>query len=618
MKFTNGLPDDIADNLSMLEELGGPKTYNHYPNGWAMAFNTPFKMWKRYEFNGGTADPCIISWPAGMAAKGELREQYHHAVDIVPTILDVLGVEPPERIKGHEQVPFDGVSMRYSFDDAGAPTNRRTQFYSMLGSRGIWHDGWKAVTTHPTLSGWSHFNDDEWELYHTDVDRAELHNLAAEHPEKLRELVNLWFAEAGANGAFPLDDRSALEIILTPRPVLSPPRSRYVYYPDTAEVPESQAVNIRNRSFVIGAHVDLPDPGAEGVLMAQGSRFGGHALYIKDNRLHYGNNFVGLGEQKVDATEDLPTGEDLLLSASFVKDGEDPPHVSTGILSLYYGEKKVGEGADQDAARQVLARRRRAHGGARRRGGRLSGLSGREAVDVHRRNDPSRGRRRQRRAVRRSRARGPGDADAGVGEGCAGSVGLGVGSDAGVQQHAGLVTHDPGVVARFDQHDVPGADRQLGAVVVPHRHLPREAHAGVPGLAALGPGDGLDVLRPAPAGLEDAAAEGEVAQGDDVHVAVSLEGTGLVRGVDVALPLERRGHASSSQLVPRRRQRSTVGRPPTGAKAPAAVVKSGDRGLGDCRESEAAVAVNPGARSAEDDGVGRMAPPRGCVEAVGR
>ena len=114
-----------------------------------MAFNTPFKMWKRYEFNGGTSDPCIISWPAGMKAKGELRHQYHHAIDLVPTVLDCLGVEPPERIKGHVQVPFDGVSMRYGFDDADAPTTRRTQFYSMLGSRGIWHDGWKAITTHP-------------------------------------------------------------------------------------------------------------------------------------------------------------------------------------------------------------------------------------------------------------------------------------------------------------------------------------------------------------------------------------------------------------------------------------------------------------------------------------
>jgi arylsulfatase len=344
MKFANGIPDDMASNLALLDDLGSPRTYNHYPNGWAMAFNTPFKMWKRYEFNGGTADPCILSWPASMKARGELRGQYHHAIDIVPTILDCLGVEAPARIKGHVQSHFDGVSMRYSFDDASAQSERVTQFYSMLGSRGIWHQGWKAITNHPTLSGWSNFNDDQWELYHTDVDRAELHNLADQHPEKVRELVNLWFAEAGANGAFPLDDRSALEIFVTPRPVLSPPRDRYIYYPDVAEVPESQAVNIRNRSYTIAAQVDLPAAGSQGVLFAHGSRFGGHALYVKDNRLHYVYNFVGMMEQRIDATEDLPPGKDLLLSASFDKDGEDPPHVSTGILSLYQGDKKVGEG----------------------------------------------------------------------------------------------------------------------------------------------------------------------------------------------------------------------------------------------------------------------------------
>ncbi len=346
-KFFNGVPDDIETNLAMIDELGGTKTYNHYPNGWAMAFNTPFKMWKRYEFNGGTADPCIISWPSatsGTTGHGELRHQYHHAIDIVPTILEALGVEAPRTIKGHVQSRFDGVSMRYSVNMPSAPTARPTQFYSMLGSRGIWHDGWKAVTTHPTISGWSHFNDDTWELYHTDTDRSELHDLAAEHPEKLRELINLWFAEAGANGAFPLDDRSPLEIILTPRPQLSPARNRYVYYPNTAEVPESQSVNIRNRSYSIGALVDIPAPGAEGVLYAQGSRFGGNALYVKDNRLHYVYNFVSLMEQKIDADQDIPTGENLILSASFDKDGEDPPGVSTGVLSLYYGDKKVGEG----------------------------------------------------------------------------------------------------------------------------------------------------------------------------------------------------------------------------------------------------------------------------------
>ena len=342
--FFNGIPDDLDANLKMLHELGGPKTYNHYANGWAMAFNTPFKMWKRYEFNGGTADPCLVSWPAGMKAKGEIREQYHHAIDLVPTILDCLGVEAPHAIKGHVQSDFDGVSMRGSFDDAKAEGPRKTQFYSMLGSRGIWHEGWKAVTTHPTIAGWSNFNDDTWELYHTDVDRSELHDLAAEQPEKLRELINLWFAEAGRNAAFPLDDRSALEIILTPRPLLARPRDRYTYFPDSADVPEQQAVNVHNRSFSIGALVDMPSAGAEGVLFAHGARFGGHALYVKDNRLHYVNSFVGMFEQKVDATEDLPTGSDLILSAAFVKDGEEPRGVATGMLSLYYGDKKVGEG----------------------------------------------------------------------------------------------------------------------------------------------------------------------------------------------------------------------------------------------------------------------------------
>jgi hypothetical protein len=344
MKMMNGIPDDLRQNLAMLEELGGTKTYNHYPNGWAMAFNTPFKMWKRYEFNGGTSDPCIISWPRGMKARGELRNQYHHAIDLVPTILDILGVEPPATIKGHVQSRLDGLSMHYSFDDDAAPSARSTQFYSMLGSRAVWHQGWKAVTTHPAISGWSNFNDDTWELYHTEVDRAELHDLAAEHPDKLRELIGLWFAEAGANQAFPLDDRSALEILSTPRPQLSAPRNRYVYAPDTAEIPEAQAVNVRNRSYVVAAQVDLPASGAQGVLFAHGSRFGGHALYVKDNRLHYAYNFVGILEQKIDATEELPTGQDLIVSASFDKDGEDPPGVATGVLSLYHGDHKVGEG----------------------------------------------------------------------------------------------------------------------------------------------------------------------------------------------------------------------------------------------------------------------------------
>lgn len=344
MKFFNGIPDDLASNMAMLDELGGPNTYNHYPNGWAMAFNTPFKMWKRYSFNGGTCDPCIISWPAEISARGELRDQYHHAIDLVPTLLDCLGVSQPEQVKGVTQVPIQGVSMRYSFDSATIPSARTTQFYSMLGTRALWHDGWKAVTTHPAISGWGHYESDTWELYKTDTDRSELVDLAAEHPDKVAELIGLWFYEAGVNHAFPLDDRSALEIFITPRPQLVPPRDRYVYRPGGTEVPESVAVNIRNRSYSIGALVDIGEPGAQGVLFSHGSRFGGHALYVKDNRLCYVYNFVGQTEQRIVATEDVPTGEDLLLSAGFDKTGEEPKGVAQGTLSLYYGDRRVGEG----------------------------------------------------------------------------------------------------------------------------------------------------------------------------------------------------------------------------------------------------------------------------------
>ncbi len=343
-KFLNQIPDDIETNLAMIDELGSPTTYNHYPNGWAMAFNTPFKMWKRYEFNGGSCDPCIISWPEGIKAKGEIRHQYHHAIDILPTILDCLGVEAPATIKGHVQSNFDGISMRYSFDEATIPTARSTQFYSMLGSRAIWHEGWKAVSTHPTVAGWGDFNDDTWELYHVETDRSELHDLAGEQPDKLRELINLWFAEAGRNGAFPLDDRSPVEIITTPRPQVTSPRDRYRYYPGVAEVPEALAVNVRNRDYVIGMWLEIPVAGASGVLFAHGSRFGGHTLYVKDNRLQYVYNFVGMLEQKIVAGEDMPVGENVIVSAAFVKDSQDKPGVCTGTLSLYHGETKVGEG----------------------------------------------------------------------------------------------------------------------------------------------------------------------------------------------------------------------------------------------------------------------------------
>ncbi len=355
MKFANGIPDDIEAALAMLDELGGTKTYNHYPNGWAMAFNTPFKMWKRYEFNGGTSDACIISWPAGTKARGEMRHQYHHAIDLVPTILDVLGVEAPSTIKGHVQSQFDGVSMRYSFDDAAAPTTRSTQFYSMLGSRGIWHNGWKAVTTHPTLSGWSHFEDDEWELYHTEVDRSELHNLAAEEPGKLRELVGLWFAEAGANLGFPLDDRSAFEIFMSPRPVLSPPRNRYVYYPDSAEVPEAQAVNVRNRSFSIGALVDIPGTGRERrPVRPRLAASAGTVSMSRTNHLHYVYNFVGMFEQKVVSDTPIPDGDQSLAVRLVRQNRRGPAGCGEWDAFALAWRRQGRRSPDQDPAGQIL------------------------------------------------------------------------------------------------------------------------------------------------------------------------------------------------------------------------------------------------------------------------
>ena len=358
MKFANGIPDTVEANMPMLDELGGPKTYNHYPNGWAMAFNTPFKMWKRYEFNGGTSDPCIVSWPAGIKAKGEIRHQYHHAIDIVPTILDALGVEPPQTIKGHVQSDFDGVSMRSSFDDAKAPTTRKTQFYSMLGSRAIWHDGWKAVTNHPTIAGWSNFNDDEWELYHTEVDRSELHNLAAEHPDKVRELVNLWFAEAGANQAFPLDDRSALEIMLTPRPVLSPPRDRYIYFPGHgrgARVPGGQRPQPLLHDRRARRH---PGSGRRGrALRARLTvrrpcpvRQGQPAPLRLQLRRHHG------GEDRVDRRHAHRGG--LILSASFDKSGRGPARRRDGAALALARRHEGRRRPDQDAARQVHDRGR--------------------------------------------------------------------------------------------------------------------------------------------------------------------------------------------------------------------------------------------------------------------
>ena len=341
-KFFNGIPDTIEENLQYVGELGSPSTYNHYPVGWAWAFNTPFKMWKRYNFEGGVADPLIVSWPKGIEASGEVRRQFLHATDIAPTMYDLLGVELPEVVKGYPQVPLEGVSFRSTFESDDVPTPKQTGFFSMLGSRAIWHKGWKAVSVHPTIAGWANYGRDRWELYDTTEDPTESRDLAGEHPEKLRELVNLWFHEAGKYNGFPLEDRTAVEVLAdATRPQVAPPRDRYVYFPDTAEVPEAAAVNIRNRSYSIAVEITIDSADASGVLFSHGARFGGHSLYVKDGKLKYVYNFVGSKEQIVESNEAVPTGK-VMLGATFVREGDSMP--TNGTLSLFIDDRKVGEG----------------------------------------------------------------------------------------------------------------------------------------------------------------------------------------------------------------------------------------------------------------------------------
>ena len=340
-KFFNGIPDSMEENLKYLDVLGGPETYNHYSTGWAMAFNTPFKLWKRYAWNGGICDPFIISWPEGIESYGEIRDQYCHVTDVTPTVYDLLGLELPEQVKGYTQWDIEGTSLSYALDDGDAPTQKETQFYSMLGSRAIYHKGWKANTVHPTIANWGNFSADRWALYHVDEDRSEINDLSADHPEKVAELKSLWYHEAGKYMAFPLEDRGAVEVLTTPRPQLAPPRDRYIYRPGTAEVPEGAAVNIRNRSYKIAASATISDADAAGVLFSHGGRFGGHSLFVKDSRLHYVYNWLGEVEYEIVSSSEIGTG-DVVLGMSFDKTGNDPQGSSLGTGTLFIGEDPVG------------------------------------------------------------------------------------------------------------------------------------------------------------------------------------------------------------------------------------------------------------------------------------
>ena len=345
-EFFNGVPSTTERTMPHIDELGTPASNNHYNTGWAWAFDTPFPYWKRWAgYEGGVADMCLVSWPAKIEPSKEIRHQYVHAVDVVPTIYDLLGIEPPEVIKGHLQFPIEGESFAAALTDASVP-GKTTQFYAMLGQRSIYHEGWLACSVHPPLAGWGNFDKDEWELFNLEADRAQSTNLAAQEPTRLEMLKSLWFYYAGIYNGLPLDDRSALEQVLAERPRASAPRDQYVFYPDCSDVPESAGPLIPSRSYMISAGVRIDSGDAQGVLWAAGGVAGGHSLYVKDGKLRYTFNWIGSVFQDVVADVGITTGRHVY-TAEFTATGPNTdPNMpgASGTLTLYADDKKIGEG----------------------------------------------------------------------------------------------------------------------------------------------------------------------------------------------------------------------------------------------------------------------------------
>jgi arylsulfatase A-like enzyme len=339
----NMAPRSVEEALGRIDEIGGPLCHNNYPWGWTVAGNTPFRRWKREVHEGGVADPLIVHWPAGTRGEDRNRNQYVHAIDVFPTVLELLGIDAPDTLAGVAQAPVHGTSFAEVLADPDAPDRHLVQYYEMFGCRALYLDGWKAVTYHPVQDTSVAFVDDEWELYHVAVDPSECHDLAADEPERLAGMVGRWWDEARTYGVLPLDNRPFSDLVFDrPRPV--PERSRYVYYPGAAAVPEMVAVNVRNRSHRIVATVDIPDPAvggapAEGVLVALGSGLGGWTFYLADGRPAYAHNFVSLEEHHIEADEPVPPGRHEV-AFRFERTGE---HRGVGHLEVDGVEVARGE-----------------------------------------------------------------------------------------------------------------------------------------------------------------------------------------------------------------------------------------------------------------------------------
>jgi arylsulfatase len=334
--------------MAKLDELGGPESYNHYAVGWAWAMDTPYQWTKQVASHwGGTRNGTIINWPKGIKAKGELRTQFHHVIDVAPTILEAAGIPEPLSVNGVQQKPIEGVSMLYSFNDSKAAERHETQYFEMFGNRGIYHKGWTAVTRHKTpwlLIGEKTpaFDDDVWELYDTNKDWSQAKDLSKQMPEKLHELQRLWLIEAVRYNVLPLDDDigKRLNADTAGRPVLIKGKTQ-ILFGGMGRLSENCVLNLKNKSHSVSAEIVVPKKGAEGVIIAQGANIGGWSLYAKNGKLKYCYNLGGVKHFYVEATTQIPEGEhQVRMEFAYAGGGLG----KGGKVTLFTDGKKVGEG----------------------------------------------------------------------------------------------------------------------------------------------------------------------------------------------------------------------------------------------------------------------------------
>jgi arylsulfatase len=299
----NFRPEPIAEKLRRIDDIGGPDSHTNFPHGWAMASNTPLRRYKQNTHGGGIRDPFVMHWPKRVSAKGEMRHQFVHASDLVPTLLELIGIESPKEIAGLPQMPMEGESFVRSIADAAAPSKTSPQYFEMFGHRGLWHGGWKAVSYHPPGTP---FENDKWELFHLDKDFSETDDLAAREPERLAELIKIWWDEAEKHNVLPLDDRFGPRFAENAARFQGA-RSNFVFHAGMGHVPTDVAPDVRSRNYVIEAHVEIDKADAEGVLISHGDATSGYSLYIKDGRLVHDLN-IGGGHEIVTSDRKVPRG----------------------------------------------------------------------------------------------------------------------------------------------------------------------------------------------------------------------------------------------------------------------------------------------------------------------